>query len=46
MLFSRVSNLARVSLTPSVDILSKVQASILMNLEPALLIKQNVNPKV
>ena len=28
------------------DILSKVQASVFINMEPALYIEQNVNPKV
>ena len=28
------------------DILSKVQASVFINMEPAVLIEQNVNPKV
>ena len=46
MLFSQVSSHARVSLMPSWDILSKVEASILMNMESGLLIEQNVNPKV
>ena len=47
MLFSRVSNCARVSpLLLGRDILSKVQASVFMNMEPALLTKENVNPRV
>ena len=49
VLFSRLSNRARASLTASGDILSEVQASVFMNMEPALsflLIGQYVNPKV
>ena len=49
VLFSRVSNRARVSFTVSGDILREVQASVFMNMEPALsllLTEQNVNPRV
>ena len=45
--FSRVSDQAGVSLTPSREgILNMVQASVFTNMEPALLIEQNVNPRV
>ena len=48
--FTRVSDPARVSLTLlGRDILSKVYASVFMNMEPSLslpLIEQNVNPRV
>ena len=45
--FSRVSNHARVSLTPlGIDILNKVEASVFMNMEPAFFNEQTVNPRV
>ena len=46
-LLGRVSDQAGVSLTPSREgILNMVQASVFTNMEPALLIEQNVNPRV
>ena len=49
-IFTQVSNRARISLTPfGEDILSKVHASVFMNMEPSLslpLVEQNVNPRV
>ena len=49
-IFTQVSNRARISLTPfGEDILSKVHASLFMNMEPSLslpLVEQNVNPRV
>ena len=47
LLLGRVSDQAGVSLTPSREgILNMVQASVFKNMEPALLIEQNVNPRV
>ena len=48
--FQKISDCARVSLTPlEKDILSKLHASVFMNMEPSLslpLIEQNINPRM